>query len=130
MLFADTSFWIAFLRQNDSFHQLAVEIFTARLEVVYTTDWVLLELCNYFASRPSRNQCAQFVREILMDPVTIVVPCGDLFSAAFDLYEGRVDKQWSATDCASFLLMGELKIHAALTTDHHFEQAGFEILLK
>ena len=94
MLFADTSFWIAFLKQNDAFHRLAVELFRERIEVVYTTDWVLVELCNFFASRPARHACATLVRDLLTDPVTVVVPCSDLLPAALELYETRPDKGW------------------------------------
>lgn len=36
------------------------------------------------------------------------------------------DKSFSFTDCSSFVVMRELRIRQALTTDHHFRQAGFE----
>jgi hypothetical protein len=37
------------------------------------------------------------------------------------------DKDFSFTDCTSFILMRELKLREALTTDRHFLQAGFGI---
>ena len=37
----------------------------------------------------------------------------------------RSDKDYSFTDCTSFVIMKELKIHMALTLDDHFQQAGF-----
>ena len=37
------------------------------------------------------------------------------------------DKDFSFTDCTSFVLMRELRLHRALTTDKHFKLAGFEI---
>lgn len=46
------------------------------------------------------------------------------------LYEERTDKDWSLTDCISFVLMEQNGIQDALTADHHFEQAGFNVLLK
>lgn len=36
------------------------------------------------------------------------------------------DKDFSFTDCTSFVVMRELGLSRALTTDHHFSQAGFE----
>ena len=36
------------------------------------------------------------------------------------------DKGFSFTDCTSFVVMKELELTRALTTDHHFSQAGFE----
>lgn len=38
------------------------------------------------------------------------------------------DKDFSFTDCSSFVLMHELKIRRALTRDHHFRQMGFEVV--
>jgi hypothetical protein len=52
-----------------------------------------------------------------------------LLARALELYRERTDKQWGLVDCASFIVMGDQKIVEALTTDRHFEQAGFKILL-
>ena len=41
----------------------------------------------------------------------------------------RPDKAWSLTDCISFAVMAERGLTEALTADHHFEQAGFRVLL-
>ena len=46
------------------------------------------------------------------------------------LFAKRPDKEWSLTDCISFIVMQEYGLTEALTADHHFEQAGFTILLK
>jgi predicted nucleic acid-binding protein len=45
-------------------------------------------------------------------------------------YQTRPDKSWSLTDCSSFLIMESEGIEAALTYDRHFEQAGFQALLR
>lgn len=45
-------------------------------------------------------------------------------------FQERPDKEWGLTDCVSFVIMTERKISAALTTDVHFEQAGFQVLLR
>lgn len=36
------------------------------------------------------------------------------------------DKRFSFTDCTSFVVMEEMRIRKALTTDRRFSQAGFE----
>jgi predicted nucleic acid-binding protein len=51
-------------------------------------------------------------------------------TTAWELCKSRVDKAWSLVDCTSFVAMQQLSIQEALTTDQHFEQAGFVRLLK
>jgi hypothetical protein len=46
-----------------------------------------------------------------------------------DLFAGRSDKNWSLTDCISFVVMQDEGLTEALTGDSHFEQAGFKALL-
>ena len=41
----------------------------------------------------------------------------------------RPDKAWGLTDCVSFVVMQQTNITDALTTDDHFRQAGFRVLL-
>lgn len=38
------------------------------------------------------------------------------------------DKSYSFTDCTSLVVMRELKLRQALTTDDHFRQMGFQVL--
>jgi len=51
------------------------------------------------------------------------------FVEAKKLYISRKDKEWGLTDCYSFLLMQERKLSKVLTSDKHFQQFGFEVLL-
>jgi uncharacterized protein len=60
---------------------------------------------------------------------TIVPPTQTLFEQGIAYYAARADKDWSLTDCISFIVMAEQQITEALTGDHHFEQAGFRALL-
>jgi predicted nucleic acid-binding protein len=53
-----------------------------------------------------------------------------LVDEGLTLYRARPDKSWSLTDCVSFTLMTDRQITRALAYDHHFEQAGFEALLR
>jgi len=53
----------------------------------------------------------------------------ELFDQAVTLYAARMDKEWGVTDCISFVVMQERGLTAALTTDAHFQQAGFQALL-
>jgi uncharacterized protein len=53
----------------------------------------------------------------------------DMIAAATRFYEARSDKDWSLTDCLSFLVMEQRGVPRALTTDRHFRQAGFDAVL-
>jgi predicted nucleic acid-binding protein len=62
--------------------------------------------------------------------VTIIPFTEELFQAGIDLFNSRSDKEWSLTDCISFVVMEREGLTEVLTADHHFEQAGFIALLK
>ena len=53
-----------------------------------------------------------------------------LFGARVEFYSARGDKDWTLTDCISFVVMKREDLTEALTGDKHFEQAGFNTLLK
>jgi hypothetical protein len=59
-----------------------------------------------------------------------VPPESNAFDAGVALFAQRPDKHWSLTDCISFIVMRREGLTDALTGDHHFEQAGFNALLK
>lgn len=130
-LLADTSFFVAYLNPRDEAHALAVEWMTASSEQIVTSEWVLAELGNYLAEGPNRRLLGSLVRALSAEERTEIVPADHpSFLGALSLYVRRQDKSWSFTDCTSFCLMKARKITDALTTDHHFEQAGFTVLLR
>ncbi len=98
---------------------------------MFTTAWVLTEVADALAS-PDQRQAFVALRADLMRDIhtTIVAPTSELFAAGCDLYAQRPDKDWSLTDCISFVVMERQGITDALTADHHFDQAGFVTLLK
>jgi len=61
--------------------------------------------------------------------VEIVASDSGLFDRGCQLYLSRLDKEWSLTDCISFVVMRERGLSDALTSDNHFEQAGFRALM-
>ncbi|MFI5381207.1 MAG: type II toxin-antitoxin system VapC family toxin [Tepidisphaerales bacterium] len=78
--------------------------------------------------RPSAITVAD---QLLSDPsVTVVRASAELFERGRELFRNRPDKDWSLTDCLSFVTMEGHGLRDALTADHHFEQAGFNVLIK
>jgi predicted nucleic acid-binding protein len=92
---------------------------------------VLIEVANYLSPVPVRRFFGQFWRALRSDNrMTVVAASSDLLARGCELYETRLDKPWSLTDCTSFIIMQDYSIQNALTADHHFEQAGFRAILK
>ncbi|HET6401359.1 MAG TPA: PIN domain-containing protein [Candidatus Kapabacteria bacterium] len=134
-IFADTGHWVALLIPEDQLHEAALSFGPKISEDkrVVTSELVLIELLNYVSAiDPSyRLDAAKIWTWLDSAPSVIIVPTsGDLLKQARTLYEKFSDKKWSLTDCASFTIMRDRKIHDALTHDHHFEQAGFRALLR
>jgi uncharacterized protein len=70
------------------------------------------------------------VREILLNRNVEVIPSShESFLAGLTLYLARHDKGYSLTDCISMNVMREQGLTDVLTTDHHFTQEGFRVLL-
>ena len=134
MVFADTFYWIAFTNVQDLAHE-RVKAFTrsAKPDVICTTDEVLTEYLNYFAAWGAhfRRKAALNVQNILeSDTVRVVAQTADSFRTGFELYRARLDKGYSLTDCISMQTMRSADITDVLTNDLHFEQEGFQALLR
>jgi len=132
-IFADTSYWIAVALPDD---QWAPTVRAARSSMgktqLVTTEEVLIEFLTALSSRGRyvRARGASLVRSILRDrDVTVVHQTHDSFLNGLDLYERRLDKQYSAVDCISMNTMKRLRIRQALTNDRHFAQEGFRVLI-
>lgn len=128
--FADTSFWIAFSSRRDQYHSPAIAWHSAVMRTssrIVTTEAVLWEWLNALAVTATRATAAEGYRRAHADKRVEVVPFDpELNAAAVDLYRSRGDKDWSLTDCLSFVVMERRSFTEALTTDHHFEQAGMK----
>jgi predicted nucleic acid-binding protein len=133
-IFADTSYWIALLNPHDELHARAVAAAQSYSnDQMVTSEMVLVEFLNGFCDRGPRLRAAasKAVKTLLSSPnVTVVPQASDQFEGALRRFEERIDKHWSLTDCASFLIMEAEGIESALTHDRHFTQAGFHALMR
>lgn len=130
-VFADTSFYLAVLNPRDAAHANAVEVGDRVERPVVLSDFILLELGNALSAVRERELFSRLVPHLRSHPNVRIIPASrDLLDRGFQLFSCRVDKAWSLTDCTSFVVMQEEGLTDALTTDHHFEQAGFTVLLQ
>jgi predicted nucleic acid-binding protein len=129
-VFADTSFWLALFDPHDFLHDAAKREASHRRRIL-TSDWIVVETMNSLARKHQqiRQYALSFFR-VLPTLGHVCLPCTrEHRDEALQLYSSRLDKGWSLTDCSSFIIMGETGLQRALTSDRHFTQAGFEVLL-
>lgn len=130
-VFADAFYFVGLVNRADQHHARVVAAARQLRDELVTTEWVLAELADALAESASRRLVPPFIRALEQDPkVRIIRADGGLFRRGLKLYEQRPDKEWSLTDCISFVVMGDENLREALTADQHFEQAGFVALLK
>ena len=130
-IFADTSYYIALLSEVDERHDSAVEWSERVLGRQVVTEYVLVEFGSALSKVRDRPLYVPFVEHLLADKDTEFIAASDeLFRRGRALFGKRLDKSWSLVDCISFVVMRQRRVSEALTTDHHFEQAGFTALLK
>ena len=132
--FVDTSFLIALASSADQHHeranQLLDQVERDNIRLV-TTSAVLLELGAALSRLALRAGAITIIRELQADArVEIINVGGELLEQGLALFERRLDKEWSLADCISFEVMTRLGLAQALTSDAHFEQAGFVALMK
>ena len=129
-VFADTFYFLALVNTRDSAHKKAAAFSASCEDAIITTAWVLTELADALCDSTHRRAFQRIYDGLAKDAGTVVVPASDsLFKRGIELYNAREDKDWSLTDCISFLVMKDHGIEEALTGDRHFEQAGFRALL-
>lgn len=130
-IFLDTGAILALALPGDKYHIAVVSAVGNLADAhIVTTEAVLTEVCSFLAHHSVRNLAVRAINEIRSDDTIEVIPASsDLFERAYTLFAKRTDKDWSLVDCLSFEVMHLRQITQALTTDKHFLQAGFDVLV-
>lgn len=130
-LFVDTSGWAYLVDRSTHLHYEIQTIYQQALQrqrLLVTTNYIIAELIALLTSRSriSRQQVILFVDALKSAPqVEIVHVNSEIDAEAWMLLKSRIDKYWSLVDASSFVIMTRYSMAEALTTDHHFTQAGF-----
>ena len=132
--FVDTVCWIALLNKDDRLHKSTDRKYKSLMKCGYrfiTTTQVLNETANALSDPRFRLSVVEFYRRLQASSrIEIVFIDPRLWSDGWQLYGERYDKAWSLTDCASIVVMQERGLGEVLTNDKHFQQAGFQALLR
>jgi uncharacterized protein len=132
-VFADTSGLYALVDKQDDHHRTAREVVQRLVQAgrkLVVTDYIIDETVTLAKAR-SGARVALRVLDLIDQSAGIRIEwIGAARFQAVKLFVRRhADHEYSFTDCSSFVVMRELKLHQALTSDGHFPEAGFEALL-
>jgi predicted nucleic acid-binding protein len=132
-VFVDTSGLYALADHRDP-SRVAVERCVAGLVKsgagLVVSDYIVDEACTLAKARGGGYAAIRLL-EILerSEGIRLVWIGEERFGVAKAFFRKHADHGYSFTDCSSFVLMSEMGIHDALSTDRHFVEAGFRCLL-
>lgn len=131
-VFVDTAGWIACADGADPAHEGSRAARDGALEAgrtLVTTDYVVDETLTLLRFRLGVSAATAWWEQIDRSPrLRWEHIDGERFEKARQLFFQYRDKDFSFTDCTSFVVMRELRLTDALSTDRHFRQMGFQIL--
>ncbi|MCL4506089.1 MAG: PIN domain-containing protein [Chloroflexi bacterium] len=133
-IFVDANAWIALSSKRDRLHDSAIALHRELLEAGYryiTTNFVLDETYTILLMHIGHYAAVDFGERVRSSSVIDVIHVTEgIEQDAWSLFKQYSDKQFSFTDCTSFVVMRRLNLIEAFTNDHHFEQAGFSARLR
>ena len=132
LMFVDTAAWVAAADHADAAGSAVRKVRDQWLSeggVLATTDYVIDETLTTIRFRLGLDAAEAWWLQIDGSSRLRMESIDEARrERALSLFFRYRDKEFSFTDCCSFVLMRELHIRRALTLDHHFRQAGFEVV--
>ena len=131
-VFVDTAGWMACADESDPVHEPACGARDTALEqgsVLVTTDYVIDETLALIRKRLGLAAAKAWWEQVEGSSRLRWEWVGMVRAErARSLFFRYRDKDYSFTDCTSFVVMQQLKLKQALTTDQHFSQMSFDVL--
>jgi uncharacterized protein len=132
--FVDTAGWMMLTDASDDLHDDARRFRDAWLEqggIFVSTDFVLDETLTLIRARLGIDAAERWWDQVEGSSRLAWewIDAGRAERARRWFFRWR-DKSFSFTDCTSFVVMKECKLRTVLTSDRHFEQAGFQVVPK
>ena len=129
--FADSSAWIAIFDMDDKYHVQAKDWMASlegQGERFVTTDYILDETITHLLNTVNHATAENFALWVLKQKqVQVIHITEELWHESLKLFNRYDDKDFSFTDCTSFVIMRRENLRDAFTFDHHFEQMGFRL---
>jgi predicted nucleic acid-binding protein len=127
-VFVDTGGWYAAIARKDHDHAAAREFLSANRLHLLTSDYVMDETVTLLQSRLGHSYAVKFLDALQASGQAELIHLTSVhLTQTIELFRSRPDKNWSFTDCSSFVLMREYNVQYAFAFDEHFRQAGFQL---
>jgi hypothetical protein len=131
-VFVDTSGWYALIDRRDDGHARTSSFVQDWLRSggrLVSSDYVLDESFTLARAR-SGSRAAFRLMELIERTAALDLEWvgAERFNRARTMFRQYDDQTFSFTDCTSFVVMRELELTDALTSDDHFRKAGFELV--
>src|SRR5216684_5405367 len=131
-LFVDTAGWVACADGADPAHRRCWETRDSTHAVgqtLVTTDYIVDETLTVVRLRLGLSAAERWWQQVDRSPRLRWERIDtDRFEKARQLFFQYRDNDFSFTDCTSFVVMRQIRLTHALTTDGHFRHAGFKML--
>ncbi len=129
-VFVDTSALVAFFDRKDFYHIDSVRLFEKikkeKIKILIT-DYIFDECVTTILSRVGHNNAVRAGEFILSSKIIEMIWLDESIKfKSWDFFKIHSDKEFSFTDCTSFVLMKEMKIREYFAFDDDFKQVGFE----
>ena len=127
--FLDTSYLLALEFARDQNHTAAELHWQKILQSspsLVTTSYIFDEVVTYLNSRGHHTRAIRVGNSLLASgSVELIHVDHALFYEGWQYFQQHQDKDYSLTDCISFVVMKRFDANTAFTFDRHFVQAGF-----
>ncbi|MFP4219415.1 MAG: type II toxin-antitoxin system VapC family toxin [Phormidium sp.] len=132
-VFVDTSAWVALYDSRDDNHTRAKiyrEECTQERKRLVITNYILDETYTLLLDNVGYRKTVQFRKAIeylvIKKVIELLYVTESIDRLSWEVFEKfNIDKQWSFTDCTSYVMMNQYGIRDVFTFDHHFSQMGF-----
>jgi len=132
-VFVDTSGLYALIDKNDASHRAARDAVAKILRDgrrLLVTDYVIDESVTLAKARGGASVASRVLDLVEQSQGIRIEWIGpERFAATRAYFRKHAHHDYSFTDCSSFVVMRELRLDQALTTDRHFVEAGIRAVL-
>ena len=130
-IFIDTGAFIALTDTTDQYHFKALDFAkheSSKYQQV-TSNFVICETLNFLRTRASYEASITFGEKIRESKSINIIHISPLIeNKAWDIFKQYKDKDFSFTDCTSFIVIESLKTNHVFGFDIHFKQFGLKLL--